>query len=236
MIELFVVWRLVRHIGQVLSDKGQTAIAYQVLAVVCWFTGEVSGAAIGSALFGISGIWIYLAALVGAIAGTTVAIQIAHRVPPSIPPVTAKPTRMWSIGIPVGVSLLASVCMCASIAAAAVYAIRTSPPLQATSVQIGAQLRLDRTIDPAVETNQHTRVIYLAYDLSTRDRQAVLVTIEWRRGRNVLASQTSPVTPGHHIVEFDAAEFPDGYLSPGEYSIVIRVDQAILSEQPLVVQ
>lgn len=108
--------------------------------------------------------------------------------------------------------------------------------MQVSSLHVGSQVLLDQSIDPASVVTQHSRIVYLDYDLSTPDRNTAPVTIDWRKQGQVLMTQTTEQSPGHHLVTFDAVELPDGYLSPGTYQLLIRVDQVVLAEQPLVVE
>lgn len=232
MIELFVLWKLVRYVGGVVSGRGQRALGYQVLGVICWVSGELIGYSLGSALFGRTGFWVYGAALAGAVVGAVVAIQIAQQVPAARPATAsdAGRSRLWGLAIPIGGSLLVGMCACVSLVASSVFDLVIPPPLSATAAHIGSRLTIDQRIDPAGETTQTTRIVYLEYDLSAPDRSAVPVTIEWLQPGVVLATQTTQERAGHHLVTFDVAEFPEGHLPPGDYQVVVRVDQEVLAD------
>ncbi len=238
MIELFVLWKLIRYVGGVVSARGQRALGYQVLAVICWVSGELIGFALGGVLLGRSGLWIYVVALVGAVMGAVLAIWIAQQVP-GVGPVTDSDggrSRRWTLVVPIGASLLVGMCACVSLTAATLFELVNTPPLSATSARIGSRLTTDRRVDPNGETTPYTRIVYLEYDLGTPDRSAVPVTIDWLRSGVILATQTTQERAGHHLVTFDVAEFPDGHLPPGDYQVVVHVDQAVLADLRLQVK
>jgi hypothetical protein len=99
MVEIILIYFLCKAIGNVLAQKGRTAIGYQVLAVVLWFGGEI-GAAMSYGIFvAVTGgdidtmfdINCYLASLCGAAAGAGIAYLIAHLVPPAADPLFDAP-------------------------------------------------------------------------------------------------------------------------------------------------
>lgn len=82
MLEIFIIWKLASTIGTLAAQKGVKKIWYQIMLVVLWLTGEISGAFIGSAFSSESTGWVvYLAALAGAGAGTGLAFLIMRLLP-----------------------------------------------------------------------------------------------------------------------------------------------------------
>lgn len=82
MLEIFIIWKLAGTIGALAAQKGLKKIWYQIMLVVLWLTGEISGAFIGSAFSSESTGWVvYLAALAGAAAGAGLAFLIMRLLP-----------------------------------------------------------------------------------------------------------------------------------------------------------
>ena len=89
MIEILVLIRFCKHLAAMARGKGRTG-NWAVLGVVGWIGGEILGAAIGIAA-GADDMTPYLIALVGAVAGATIA-YFAVRGLSEIPPDNGLPT------------------------------------------------------------------------------------------------------------------------------------------------
>jgi uncharacterized Tic20 family protein len=89
MLETLALWWLTKRVGKIVRKKGHESLAYQIIAVVLWFGGEVAGGIFGlivGVLMNDSlGCLIYLFALVGAVVGGGLAYFIATRLSPPDP-------------------------------------------------------------------------------------------------------------------------------------------------------
>jgi len=82
MLEIFIIWKLAGTIGTLAAQKGLKKIWYQIMLVVLWLTGEISGAFIGGAFSSENTGWVvYLTALAGAAAGAGLAFLIMRLLP-----------------------------------------------------------------------------------------------------------------------------------------------------------
>ena len=82
MLEILLLRKIARHIGEIARGKGRTAWPFYLLLVVLWFGGEITGGIIGALLgemFGWSGLLIYLIALAGAAASAALSFFIVSR-------------------------------------------------------------------------------------------------------------------------------------------------------------
>jgi hypothetical protein len=52
MIEIIVIWRLIVYIGRLAEQKGLKKLGYQLMAVLLWLCGEISGGIVGGAILG----------------------------------------------------------------------------------------------------------------------------------------------------------------------------------------
>jgi len=86
MLEIILLIWLCRKMGALMATKGRRAIGYQFMVVGMWFGGEIIGGITGAAL-GAGGARgelnaaVYLFAIIGAIAGVSVAFVIANTRP-----------------------------------------------------------------------------------------------------------------------------------------------------------
>jgi hypothetical protein len=92
MIEILVLLRLSRKIGETVWSKGHKKFAYQLLLWVLWFGGEIMGGITGAIVsMGLhegdepSPGLIYLFALAGAVIGALTAFAIANNLKPVTP-------------------------------------------------------------------------------------------------------------------------------------------------------
>ena len=87
MLEILALWWLTKKIGEIVKEKGHQSLAYQIMAVVLWFGGEIAGAIFGLVLSAFMddslGCLIYLFAIVGAVAGGGAAYFIATIIKPA---------------------------------------------------------------------------------------------------------------------------------------------------------
>ncbi len=82
MIELIVIWRLAVSIGNLAAQKGLKKLAYQIMAVALWISGEIFGFVIGSFIFGDDNrLGQYVVGLVGAAIGAGIAFLIMRLIP-----------------------------------------------------------------------------------------------------------------------------------------------------------
>ncbi|QEL18857.1 hypothetical protein [Limnoglobus roseus] len=90
MIELLLLYRLCKRIGQIAREKGRRAVGYQFMTIAFWFGGELLTAFVLAALLFVRGgeemlheyeLLVYVAALLGAGLGAWTAFEIAKRLP-----------------------------------------------------------------------------------------------------------------------------------------------------------
>jgi uncharacterized Tic20 family protein len=95
MLEILALWWLTKRIGTIVRQKGHESLAYQIIAVVLWFGGEIAGGIfgliVGAFMNDSLGCLIYLFALVGAVGGGGFAYFIATRLSPSDPTMPTYP-------------------------------------------------------------------------------------------------------------------------------------------------
>jgi uncharacterized Tic20 family protein len=89
MLEILALWWLTKKIGEIVTAKGHQSLAYQIIAVVLWFGGEIAGVIFGLVLSAFMddslGCLIYVFALVGAVGGAGLAYFIATVLSPADP-------------------------------------------------------------------------------------------------------------------------------------------------------
>jgi Na+-transporting methylmalonyl-CoA/oxaloacetate decarboxylase beta subunit len=81
MLEIIILIFLTRHVGEIVRSKGRAAGWFQVLAVVLWIGGELTGVIVGiivGALTDSGMLLAYLFALFGAAAGAGISVLIAR--------------------------------------------------------------------------------------------------------------------------------------------------------------
>jgi uncharacterized Tic20 family protein len=82
MLEILALWWLTKRIGAIVRQKGRESLAYQIIAVVLWFGGEIGGALLGLLLSAFMDetyiCLLYLFALIGAVGGGGLAYFIAN--------------------------------------------------------------------------------------------------------------------------------------------------------------
>lgn len=87
MLEILALWWLTKRIGEIVRQKGHESLAYQIIAVVLWFGGEIGGAVFGlflSAFLDDSCVCLlYVFALIGAVGGGGLAYFIATSLSPA---------------------------------------------------------------------------------------------------------------------------------------------------------
>ena len=91
MIEIIILFKLCRRIGETARDKGRREIGYQLMLIVFWFGGEVGTALLAgvvlAALYGEEfekyALFAYIAAFAGAAAGAWIAFRIVAALPES---------------------------------------------------------------------------------------------------------------------------------------------------------
>jgi hypothetical protein len=106
MLEIFIVFRLCRTLGNKLREKERNPLGYQFLLVALWIVGEIMGGVVGfvvgaianngdepSLLFGYGG------ALLGAACGAGLVFFIAHQLPSlAIEPMRIDPDDAYGPG------------------------------------------------------------------------------------------------------------------------------------------
>jgi hypothetical protein len=88
MIELVVLVLYCGKIGSMARDRRRSAWPYQLLTVLLWFGGEVGGAFVAIAVFGMQGLALYAVALGGAALGALTSYCIVNQasfLPPEAP-------------------------------------------------------------------------------------------------------------------------------------------------------
>ena len=86
MLEILCLIAFTRRIGRVLSRKGRASGWHKAGAVALWFVGEFGGAFFGAIivnLLGLSQVFIYLAALGGALVGAGIVYALAALAEPA---------------------------------------------------------------------------------------------------------------------------------------------------------
>jgi hypothetical protein len=95
MLEIIALGWLTTQIGKALEGKGRAIGWYKVLGVALWFIGEIVGMLIGLILSGgEASMLAYIFALAGAVAGGTIAYQIAKGMEPLVSQAGTESTYM----------------------------------------------------------------------------------------------------------------------------------------------
>jgi hypothetical protein len=87
MLEILILFKLCRNLGNIVRAKGRQAAGYQFMLVAMWFCGEFGGAftvgIICALLYPDTQAFLltYLGALIGAVLGAFGAFRIAHSLP-----------------------------------------------------------------------------------------------------------------------------------------------------------
>lgn len=87
MLEIFLIWRLAKYIGNEATKKGLKKGRYQLMAVLLWIFGEWSGAVLGVTIFDPDvSVWpSYGIAVLGGIFGAVVTFLVMRYLPNPIP-------------------------------------------------------------------------------------------------------------------------------------------------------
>ncbi len=81
MLEIVILFFLARSVGEIVRSKGRQAGWYQVLAVVLWIGGELTGGVIGGIVGALTDTGMALAyvfALLGAAVGAGISLLVAR--------------------------------------------------------------------------------------------------------------------------------------------------------------
>jgi hypothetical protein len=97
MLEIFIVFRLCRALGNKLREKERNPLGYQFLLVALWIVGEIMGGIVGFVVGAIANngdepslLFSYGGALLGAACGAGLVFFIAHQ----LPSLAIEPTRV----------------------------------------------------------------------------------------------------------------------------------------------
>lgn len=85
MLEIFLLIRISKSIGEMMRAKGRSAGGYQALFVLLWIVGEITGFVIGFSMGMDGGLGIYAFGIGGAAAGGITGYLIASSVKPLVP-------------------------------------------------------------------------------------------------------------------------------------------------------
>jgi len=125
MLEIYLIWRLTKYIGNEAIKKGLKKGRYQLMAVLLWLLGEWSGAILGITIFDPDvSLWpSYGIAVLGGILGAVIAFLVMRYLPYPVSsdgqvalvmeevPVVS-PDFARSAWIPILVIVLAIFCFC----------------------------------------------------------------------------------------------------------------------------
>jgi hypothetical protein len=88
VLEILILYKLCKNIGQILEAKGRPKFPFQLLVVVAWFGGEVGGGILGAIVesLALEGqeptmLFAYIFALIGAALGAFIVFRIAKSLP-----------------------------------------------------------------------------------------------------------------------------------------------------------
>lgn len=92
MLEVFLVLALCVAVGKLVREKGRKPFWVQFLLVVCWVLGEFVGGFLASVLHRSIlgpdqpwGVWVYLSAIAGGLAGALLSFVFAISLPDQLP-------------------------------------------------------------------------------------------------------------------------------------------------------
>lgn len=245
MLEIIVIWRLAVHIGNIAARKGLKKLPYQIMAVVFWICGEISGAMLATVfLGGQSSFWVqYLLALAGAVAGAAVAFLVMRLLPgqetdtgPAEALIQAQiPTDKkfgHSVWIPVMAILVAIICLCTAVGGGffILSARQLSQGIRGSNPIIGTQLGNDgRISEPLREIPSYAERVYFSFDFNVPTETDTAVTFDWYLNGKVLDSFTRDVKRGNVVVALDRDELNITEFSPGQYQVQARMGSFYLT-------
>lgn len=109
MLEILVLLALTKRIGAIVEQKGYKSGRYKLLTVVLWFSGEILGAILGTAMASGSSdaqCTVYIVAFMGAAAGAAIAYLIANNLSPTDQPSQTLPTAEPASSKPIPANII----------------------------------------------------------------------------------------------------------------------------------
>lgn len=247
MLEIIAIWWLAVYIGNLATLKGLKKRRYQVMMILLWICCEFIGIAVGFVLFGGDELpWqMYALALLGASAGAGIAILImkilpardasASTIEPDAPPLQKFGQSIW---IPVIMVLLGFCCLCAACSIATTLQVsRDSSLYKATNPIIGIELSNAGQISRQVnEISSNEKAIFFGFYLETPPRvREVPVKFDWYINGNIAYSFSKDFGQGTVVVVLDREELGMSEFNEGNYEVVARLGDKILTSAKFVV-
>lgn len=251
MIEIIVIWRLAVRIGNEAAQKGLKKLGYQIMAVLLWVCGELTGGILGSVIFGSdSSLWIYGMALLGALAGAGLAFLVMRLVPqpesfPSqkdneviaeIRPANKFRRSGW---LPILASLLAVTCLCAGLGIVFIAQMRSLvQQINASNPVIGIEIDgTGQIVQPVYEISSKASAIYFGFTFEIPPGREMPITIDWYIDGHPAYSLERTLSQGQVVVALDRKELLGGSeFNKGNYQVVAHIGELFLTSAEFVVK
>jgi hypothetical protein len=251
MIEIIVVWRMAVNIGKIADNKGLKKFPYQLMSVLLWICGELSGAFLGRIFLGSnsSTLLYYGAGLLGAIAGSGIAFLVMRLAPSpgdfAAPNETGIPQEMpgvqkfkRSAWIPTCVILISIACVFLGFGGSVLFQVISSvQQIRVTEPVIGIKFDYsDRTLQPSSIIDSRTGVIYLSFNLVNPSEKELPVTFDVHIDGAHVYSYSENFTQGEVVTKLDRSKLSWPEFPVGNYVINIRTGLVPLGSTSFSVQ
>jgi hypothetical protein len=251
MIEIFIIWRLAVHIGNEAAQKGLKKLRYQIMAVLLWLCGELTGGILGSVFFGSdNSLRVYGMALLGALTGAGMAFLVMRLVPqPESLPIqneneimaeSRSATKFRRSGwLPALASLLAVTCLCVSFGMALIVQVRSlAQQISASHPVIGIEIdHRGRIVQPVHEVSSKASVIYFGFDFAIPQGGDIPVAVDWYMDGYLVYSLEKTLSQGQVVFALDRKEiFGSSEFKKGNYQVVAHIGEIYLTSAEFVVR
>lgn len=250
MIEIIVIWRLAVYIGKTAAQKGLKKPPYQVMAILLWISGELSGGILGNFISGNnSSSWlIYGMALAGAITGAGIAFLIMKFLPTQhvvlgsaesehnqeIPSFQKFGRSIW---VPLIIILLAFSCLCVVFGGSAIFQMRSLQQIQASNPIIGIKIDSNGQITESVKViSANENAIYFGFSYENPRGGEMPVTLDWYIDGNIAYSFSKTLDQGQVIVALDRKEIGLPEFNKGSYEVKARLGELFLTSASFLVK
>jgi len=251
MLEIYLVWKLVAFVGKAVEDKGVSKTRYQVMAIILWICGELSGAFLGAVIFrNYPYKWpIYIIAIFTGLIGAGISILIVKLLPlgvtlvKSTDPNTEHSNFSFrkfgrSLWIPIILIILAVSCLFLSIGGAIILQINDiGVQVKANYPIIGTDIGINGEINQqANEISKEADAIYFGFDLNNSVGSELPIEFVWSINGNKAYSFTRPFRKGPVVVYLDRKELGIPEFNTGTYEVKAYTGDIFLASATFLVR
>jgi hypothetical protein len=231
MIEFFVVWRLLKHIGSIARDHQIKPLPYQIMTLLFWISGELSAAIIGRSLAGEMFILLtYAYILAGGMMGAGAALLVMSFITTKRVGLQSLFSRKFkrSIWVPILSSIGAILMLGISLQVSIDLQIRAAiQNMGASNPCAGIEVHAD-SVKPVSLIQSDENSIYIGFHLENTQNILVTVLLEWYLDGEFVHYMEAVVEEGEVVIELNREEIELDEFPEGHYEVRIFVRDKLL--------